>query len=53
MYFKWILFWFELVSGLKINMAKSELILLGEISNIEDLASLLGFVVGKLPYTHL
>ncbi|RVX07434.1 putative ribonuclease H protein [Vitis vinifera] len=34
----WILFWFEAASGLKINLAKSEVIPVGEVKRIEELA---------------
>ncbi|RVX09520.1 putative mitochondrial protein [Vitis vinifera] len=41
------LFW------LKINLYKSKLILVGEVLNVEEFASLLGCKVGKLPSTYL
>ena len=34
----WILFWFEAASGLKINLAKSEIIPVGEVVGMEELA---------------
>ncbi|RVW34045.1 putative mitochondrial protein [Vitis vinifera] len=34
----WILAWFEAASGLRINLAKSELIPVGEIDNVEEMA---------------
>ncbi|RVW26012.1 LINE-1 retrotransposable element ORF2 protein [Vitis vinifera] len=49
----WILFWFEAASGLKINLAKSEVIPVGEIQRIEELAMELGCRVGKLPSVYL
>ncbi|KAJ9705958.1 hypothetical protein PVL29_003867 [Vitis rotundifolia] len=49
----WILAWFEAASGLRINLAKSELIPVGEIDNIEDMAVELGCKVGFLPSVYL
>ncbi|RVW43900.1 putative mitochondrial protein [Vitis vinifera] len=34
----WILFWFEAASGLRINLAKSEIIAVGEVVEMEELA---------------
>lgn len=48
----WAFMWFEAISGLKINLDKSKLIPIGEISNIEHLASVLGCKVGSLPSTY-
>ncbi|RVW70013.1 putative DNA helicase MCM9 [Vitis vinifera] len=39
--------------SLKVNMDKSELILVGSVENVEDLASELGCKVGSLPSTYL
>ena len=52
-YRNWLLMWFEAVLGLRINLEKSELILVGRVENIDDLA--LEFVcrVGSLPSTYL
>lgn len=41
--------WFKAIFGLKINMEKSELILVGRMPNCEELASLLGCNVGSFP----
>ncbi|RVX14050.1 LINE-1 retrotransposable element ORF2 protein [Vitis vinifera] len=49
----WILFWFEAASELKINLAKSEVIPVGEVQRIEELAVELGCRVGKLPSVYL
>ena len=35
-FLSWILDWFEAASGLRINLAKSELIAIGEIEEIEE-----------------
>ncbi|RVW48585.1 putative mitochondrial protein [Vitis vinifera] len=52
-YLSWILAWFEAVSGLKINLAKSEVILVGEVEDIEELAVEIGCRVGALPTVYL
>ena len=48
-YLSWILMWFEALSGLKINLNKSEVIPIGIVDNVEELASELGCKVGSLP----
>ncbi|RVW41530.1 hypothetical protein CK203_068262 [Vitis vinifera] len=50
-YLSWILMWFEAMSGLKINLEKSEPI--GEVLNLEDLVGALGCKEGFLPSTYL
>jgi hypothetical protein len=46
----WCLFLcLEAVSGLRINLAKSELVSVGNVINAEDLASILGCTVSSLP----
>ena len=45
--------WFEAISGLKINLHKSEPILVGVVPNFEDLARVLGCKVGSLPSCYL
>ena len=42
----WILFWFETASGLRINLAKSEIIPIGEVEEVDELAVELGCRVG-------
>ena len=49
----WLLMCFEALSGLKINLVKSELILIGSIPSIDMLARGLGCKVGNLPSTYL
>ena len=41
--------WFEACSGLKINLEKSELIPVGDVPNLEELAEVLDCKVGTLP----
>ena len=52
-YLSWILMWFEALSGLKINLNKSEVIPIGTVDNVEELASELGCKVGSLPTPYL
>ena len=49
----WILLWFEATSGLRINLAKSEIIPVGEVEEIQELAVELGYRVGSLPSQYL
>ena len=48
-----LLICFELVSGLKVNLAKSILVPVGEVSNVGALAEVLGCEVGTLPIPYL
>jgi hypothetical protein len=48
-----LLICFELVLGLKVNLAKSILIPVGEVSNVGALAEVLGCGVGTLPIPYL
>ena len=52
-YLSWILCWFEAVSGLRINLAKSEIIPVGEVEEILEMAVELGCKVGQLPSSYL
>lgn len=44
---------FEVVSGLKINLAKSEFVSVGIVNNVEGLAKILGCRVSSLPKKYL
>ncbi|RVW75227.1 LINE-1 reverse transcriptase-like [Vitis vinifera] len=46
----WILAWFEAASDLRINLAKSVLIPVGEVDELEELAAELGCRLGALPH---
>lgn len=48
-----VLHCFEAVFELSINLAKSELFRVGEVSNLEVLTSILGCRIGSLPTTYL
>ena len=52
-FLSWLLMWFEAISGLSINLNKSEIFLVGRVENVEVLASELGCKVGTLPSTSL
>ena len=52
-FLSWILMWFEAMSGLKINLAKSEIIPIGPVINLEGLASDLGCKMGSFPTSYL
>ena len=49
----WILAWFEATSGLRINLAKSVLIPVREVDELEELAVELGCRLGALPIVYL
>jgi len=44
---------FEAVSGLRINLGKSELVPIGEVVDVESLAYILGSRIVSLPMTYL
>ena len=44
---------FQAFTGLKVNVGKSEIVPIGEVSNIQSLASILQCRVGNLPMTYL
>ena len=52
-YLSWIFLWFESIFGLKINLEKSSILLVGNVENIEDLAMELGCRTRALPSTYL
>ena len=52
-YMGWILMWFKAFLGLKINLGKSEIFLIGGKENVEALTVKLGCKVGALPTTYL
>jgi hypothetical protein len=45
--------WFEAVSGLKVNLAKSEMVPVGVVPNLESLVELMGCNIRSLPMTYL
>jgi hypothetical protein len=52
-YLRCILIWFEAMSGLRINLAKSKLVPIGVLMHIEALASNLRFHVSSHPLKYL
>ena len=48
-----VLIWFEATSGLQINLGKSELLPIGEVPDIEELADILECKTSKLPMMYL
>ncbi|WKA01526.1 hypothetical protein VitviT2T_019806 [Vitis vinifera] len=52
-YLSWLLMWSEAVSELRINLEKTELIPIGRVENINDIALKFGCRVGSLPSTYL
>ena len=48
-----ILLWFEIASGLKINMGKSELVPVGVVPDIDLLVGILGCKQGSFPLKYL
>jgi len=48
-----LFFCFEVVFGLKINLSKSKLVLVGNVNNADGLTSILGFRVSSLTLKHL
>ncbi|RVW93092.1 Transposon TX1 uncharacterized 149 kDa protein [Vitis vinifera] len=53
LYLGWLLMWFEAISGLRVNLEKSELIPVGRVDNVDELADEFGYRVGKLSSTYL
>ena len=49
----WLLMWFEAISGLRINLDKSEILPVGRVENLEALALEVGCKVGRLPNSYL
>ena len=45
--------WFEAMSGLKVNLDKSEIITVGRVENVEEVALEFGCKVSKLPSSYL
>ena len=45
--------WFQIITGLKINLGKYELVLVGDVPGVEALAAILRCKVAQLPITYL
>ena len=51
--FRCVLTWFQAVSGLRANLAKSSILPIGHMDNIQMLASVLGCKVDAFPTTYI
>ena len=52
-YLSSVFMWFDVCLGLKMNLGKSEMILVGNVLNLEELAKVLGCKVGAILTTYL
>ena len=52
-YLNWTFMWFEAISGLKVNLNKTEVIPMGEGIPMGTLAVVLGCKIGSLPTSYL
>jgi hypothetical protein len=50
---RYVFNWFEAVSGLKINLSKSEIVPIGDVPHIGDLVQILGCKQSSLPMSYL
>jgi hypothetical protein len=48
-----VLYCFEALSGLRINLGKSGLVAIGDVDDVDDLANILGCRVASLPMKYL
>ena len=48
-FMSWTLMWFEAMPGLRINLNKSEIILVGPVDNVAELALELSYGIGSFP----
>jgi hypothetical protein len=48
-----VFIWFQAISGLKVNLSKSELVPVGNVPNVSELASILGCRISAFPLTYL
>uniref|UniRef100_A0A2N9GXM3 Reverse transcriptase domain-containing protein n=1 Tax=Fagus sylvatica TaxID=28930 RepID=A0A2N9GXM3_FAGSY len=52
-YLRHVFMWFQAVSGLRANLHKSEMVLVGDVPNLEELVAVLGCKLATLPMTYL
>ena len=52
-YLRHVFTWFQAVSGLRANLHKSEMVLVGDVPNLEELVAVLGCKLATLPMTYL
>ena len=48
-----VFIWFQAISGLKINLSKTELVPVGQVPHVNELAGVLGCKVAALPLSYL
>ena len=53
LYIRMVLIFFEAITGLKVNVGKSEIVLVGEVGNLGALACVLCCKVKRLPVSYL
>ena len=53
LHIRMVLIFFEAITGLKVNVGKSEIVPVGEVGNLDDLACILCCKVGCLPMSYL
>ena len=52
-YLRRVFTWFEVVSGLRVNLQKSKMVPIGDVPNLEALVDVLGCKLSALPMTYL
>lgn len=53
LHIRMVLTYFEVVTGLKLNMGKSEVVPIGYVGNVADFADILCCNIGSFPTTYL
>ena len=53
LYIRMVLIFFEAITGLKVNVGKSEIVPVGEVGNMDALARILCYKVGRFPMSYL
>ena len=53
LHIRMVLIFFEAITGLRVNVGKSEIVPIGEIGNLDALARILYCKVGRLPMSYL
>ena len=53
LHIRMVLIFFEAITGLKVNVGKSEIVPIGEVGNVDALACILCCKVGRLPMSYL
>ena len=48
-----VFIWFQAISRLKINLSKTELVAVGQVPNVNELAAVLSCKVIALPFSYL